>query len=377
MKKLLFLFILLAPLALVPAAPAHACSAAADWPPSIAENLATKDAAFIGTVKSVMQDKSTFGRYHITFAVEETYKGFLGETVTVAAESSSATCGYDDGYGTFKPGTVWAIYATGNAADGYHTDHLSLNTKYDSVAAAKEALAKAGIEKEEPLMCTMEYAPVCGRTPDGKVETFGNGCMLKAKKAVKLYDGECRPDTAPPARDLMFGSQGGEVTWLQKALISASIGNAASALANVGPTGYFGPLTRAALAEFQKARGIAPAFGYFGPKTRAFLNVQPVPKPEPTTPEATTFTGTLSAVDTACFADGVCSATVDGKEVILLAGYRIAPVPVSGTIMGVDSIGDLEDRIGSQVQVRAAVTNEEGYDYTLYGSSDYYLKVLD
>ncbi|MBI2053474.1 MAG: peptidoglycan-binding protein [Candidatus Sungbacteria bacterium] len=34
-------------------------------------------------------------------------------------------------------------------------------------------------------------------------------------------------------------------------------------------TGYFGTLTRAAVARFQQAQGIAPALGYFGPITRA------------------------------------------------------------------------------------------------------------
>jgi peptidoglycan hydrolase-like protein with peptidoglycan-binding domain len=34
----------------------------------------------------------------------------------------------------------------------------------------------------------------------------------------------------------------------------------------------FGPLTRAALARFQKANGITPAVGFFGPITRARVN---------------------------------------------------------------------------------------------------------
>jgi peptidoglycan hydrolase-like protein with peptidoglycan-binding domain len=38
-------------------------------------------------------------------------------------------------------------------------------------------------------------------------------------------------------------------------------------------TGYFGPITRAALARYQAANGIVPAVGYFGPITRASLNL--------------------------------------------------------------------------------------------------------
>jgi peptidoglycan hydrolase-like protein with peptidoglycan-binding domain len=37
-------------------------------------------------------------------------------------------------------------------------------------------------------------------------------------------------------------------------------------------TNRFGGLTRAALAKFQKGKGISPAAGYFGPKTRAAMN---------------------------------------------------------------------------------------------------------
>jgi hypothetical protein len=53
---------------------------------------------------------------------------------------------------------------------------------------------------EDPIMCTMEYAPVCGKT-QAKVcmgpgcaseqKTYGNKCMLNAEKAKFLYEGEC------------------------------------------------------------------------------------------------------------------------------------------------------------------------------------------
>lgn len=373
MKKALFLVVLLAPFALV--SPAQACSPAPDWPPSPSVNLERQDVAFIGTVKSIMQDKSSIGRYHITFEVEETYKGFLGETVTIHTESSSAACGYDDGYKTFKAGTVWVMYATGNSADGYHTNHLSLNSSHTSVAEAKASLAKAGIVKEEMLVCTTEYAPICGRDlKTGTVRTFGNSCEVNAGKAVKLYDGECKTDAAPK-RDLSQGTRGTEVTWLQKHLIQANMGTAARALAGVGPTGYFGMLTRNALAEFQKGHGIAPAFGYFGAKTRAFLGTQVTPMP--IVAETGKFTGTITAVDTACFSDGVCSATIGGKKVIIIAGMRVPPIPAVGSLKGVDSIGDLEGKIGSKAEVYAAATAEEGYQYTLYGSTDYYVRLID
>ncbi|MES2223700.1 MAG: peptidoglycan-binding domain-containing protein [Patescibacteria group bacterium] len=63
-------------------------------------------------------------------------------------------------------------------------------------------------------------------------------------------------------RSLTVGSTGTDVTVLQTWL------NKAGYLA-VAPTGYFGNLTKAAVAAFQAANGVTPAVGYFGPLTQA------------------------------------------------------------------------------------------------------------
>lgn len=371
MKKTLLVLGLAAMLSVAPTA--FACSPASDWPPSATENLARKDVAFIGTVKSVVQDKSANAPYRVTFEVEETYKGSLEETVMVETRFSSAACGYDDGYETFAKGTVWAIYANGNEDDGYTTDSLSLNTSYKSVSAAKDALEKLGlapVDESGPIACTMQYAPVCGKDANGTEKTYGNACVLGAEKATFVHDGECTADAPMPTTDLWTGMRGDGVTWIQEFLIKKVTGTAAQALANVGATGYFGTLTTAALAEFQGAHGIMPASGYFGAKTRALIDEMTRPAP------TATFTGTISAVDTACFADGICSVTIDGKKVIVLAGYRLDTAPPLGSLKGVDSVGDLEKEIGSEAEVYAAQTTEGGNDYTLYGNAAFYVKVL-
>lgn len=367
MKKTLLLVALLA--SVIGAPSAFACSVPENWPPSATVNLESKDAAFVGTVKSIMQDKSINGDYHITFTVEETYKGSPDETVTVLARSSSAACGYDDGYGSFKKGSVWMIYADKNDSGTYQTDSVSLNTKYDSVSAAIAANKKLGLTpiNDEPVMCTMQYAPVCGKSPSGEIKTYGNSCTLGADKATFLYEGECRTAT-PPARDMWFGVRHADVTWLQEFLIEKLAGKAAEALKAVGATGYFGSLTRSALAEFQAANGIAPAHGYFGAKTRAHLT-----KDQSILGE--TFSGKIEAVNTGCFADGICSVTISGKEVIILTGMRAGVIPPVGSLKGVDSIGDLEGKIGAAAKVYAAKTTEGGADYTLYGSTSYYVEV--
>ncbi len=80
-------------------------------------------------------------------------------------------------------------------------------------------------------------------------------------------------------RDLTVGSRGADVTSLQAML-------AAGGHLKVAPTGYFGPLTKGALAAWQMSVGITPAAGYFGPITRAYIA---------TSGSVTVGTGTLPA----------------------------------------------------------------------------------
>ncbi len=79
-----------------------------------------------------------------------------------------------------------------------------------------------------------------------------------------------------PAGDLDLGSTGVQVTALQTYLIRADSGPAAKALAVATATGKFGPMTKAALTEFQAKVGIMPASGYYGPSTRAYVEAHPV-----------------------------------------------------------------------------------------------------
>ncbi|MDP2157660.1 MAG: peptidoglycan-binding protein, partial [Nitrospirota bacterium] len=71
--------------------------------------------------------------------------------------------------------------------------------------------------------------------------------------------------------DLTIGSTGADVNALQAMLI------ASGHLSIATPTGYFGPLTQAALAKWQAAHGVAPASGYFGPLTRAAVAASATP----------------------------------------------------------------------------------------------------
>ncbi len=68
--------------------------------------------------------------------------------------------------------------------------------------------------------------------------------------------------------DLTVGSQGADVVALQQMLVTKGFLTIPAGVA----MGYFGELTRSALATFQSANGISPASGYFGPITRTKVN---------------------------------------------------------------------------------------------------------
>lgn len=73
------------------------------------------------------------------------------------------------------------------------------------------------------------------------------------------------------ATSMHTGSKGDDVATLQEFLISQDKGSESKALGNIGSTGYFGSMTRKALAEFQANVGIKPALGHFGAITRAYI----------------------------------------------------------------------------------------------------------
>jgi peptidoglycan hydrolase-like protein with peptidoglycan-binding domain len=63
-----------------------------------------------------------------------------------------------------------------------------------------------------------------------------------------------------------LGTQDEDVTQLQTILITGGY------LKITAPSGYYGPLTKAAVEAYQAANNISPASGYVGPLTRAVLN---------------------------------------------------------------------------------------------------------
>lgn len=101
-----------------------------------------------------------------------------------------------------------------------------------------------------------------------------NGLVAKLKvlQAQKAAQGSAfGQQVRSIAVDLSNGNSGNEVKILQEFLISQNKGPASKSLADASATGYFGVLTRGALAEFQASVGVLPSSGYFGPITRAHV----------------------------------------------------------------------------------------------------------
>ena len=119
---------------------------------------------------------------------------------------------------------------------------------------------------------------------------------------LNALKGTTAVSSATFTRDLTVGSKGDDVSALQQVLVDGGYLNI------VAPTGYFGAMTKAALAKYQAANGIAPAIGYFGPKTRAAMSVvSTVPGTTPGTTPVVVADGTdgsITAADAAYVSSG-------------------------------------------------------------------------
>lgn len=100
--------------------------------------------------------------------------------------------------------------------------------------------------------------------------------IIDALASIPATTASTNTEESLPTGDLDIDSSGDAVIALQKYLIQAASGVAATRLVNAGATGYFGIITKATLVEYQVAVGISPTSGYYGPITRAFITAHPI-----------------------------------------------------------------------------------------------------
>ncbi len=128
-------------------------------------------------------------------------------------------------------------------------------------------------------ICTMEYAPVCGRKIEGKegttaailkTKTYSNTCMMKVDEATLVHNGECVETevTKPPfCSDLDFkklkrGSRGKNVRALQMHFARIGLIKIESV------DGIYGAKLGETVKKFQRDAGLKPD-GIFGNGSRA------------------------------------------------------------------------------------------------------------
>ena len=105
-----------------------------------------------------------------------------------------------------------------------------------------------------------------------KTRAFVNSGGIGASVSTPSTPSAPTPSSSSFTRDLDIGAMGEDVRALQQFLNAQGFMIAESGVGSPGnETDYFGSLTQTALGEFQAANDISPAVGYFGPKTRAFI----------------------------------------------------------------------------------------------------------
>src|SRR3989344_3489100 len=158
--------------------------------------------------------------------------------------------------------------------------------------------------------------------------------------------------------NLTIGSTGSDVSALQSYLVANGY-----LVMPVGVSkGYFGSLTRAAVAAWQAANGISPAVGYFGPISRAKIN-STIGAPA----VGTTVPGTTVGISTPGV-EGTITATLNPSPA---SGTKVYEGGSKTAVLGIKIEADISDIKVERVKVQL--------DATTSGNSDqqFYTKIAD
>jgi hypothetical protein len=258
MKKVAFIiagFIISIPLIGSQQAEALSCLADAQ---NIEWHRERNQVIFRGTVTERTDHRSEdpAGRSTVKFKVIEYWKGNPGERITVESPTYAwemwAGNQNRNGNQYFQVGQEYVVFATREATGTYRTYlDCSMNFKTSDVADELE-----------------DYV-------DMQLDKLGDGTRPGQGPAPEPTS---RPEPTNPdepvisvnlfTRDLQMGDSGDSVASLQTILEQKGFLTMPAGVAK----GYFGAMTRDALARYQASVGITPAQGYFGPKTRARIS---------------------------------------------------------------------------------------------------------
>jgi len=192
----------------------------------------------------------------VTITGEEIINLYVGDTYT--EQGATATDNYDKTVTVAISGEV-STSTIGTYLVAYDaTDEAGNNAEQKTRTVNISARPISGGGGAVPLYYITHFAGLAG----GAVEPTGTAGTSTAT-TTGLVLGE---STFVFTINLRVGSRGVDVVELQKRL------RAEGFFTYPTDTGYFGPVTKAAVIAYQKAHGIVPASGFVGPLTRAELN---------------------------------------------------------------------------------------------------------
>jgi hypothetical protein len=126
---------------------------------------------------------------------------------------------------------------------------------------------------------------------------------------------------------------------------------------------------------------LATTFFLIGTQRRSSVTVTKIsPQTVSNLGHESKFTGVITDINTGCWSDGTCSIKVGDRWVVAEVGGLRAPGSVSeerGGLLGISFDKDMGRYIGKKVEVFAKQSGASGNELTIYGSSSYYIKVLN
>jgi len=158
-------------------------------------------------------------------------------------------------------------------------------------------------------------------------------------------------------RDLTLGSTGSDVQCLQQYLNSKGhTVNTSGAGSPGNESTYFGALSQSALAKFQAANGISPAAGYFGPITRSAIAAMGVSTGGGTTGGTSTGGGTTTPAPASGLAASLASSN-PGAGALVAGAARVPVLAVNLTAGNSSGITVSEIKFNKQGVVSDNVIN--------------------
>jgi peptidoglycan hydrolase-like protein with peptidoglycan-binding domain len=155
---------------------------------------------------------------------------------------------------TFLNKNGFYVALSGPGSTGMETSFFGLGTQ----RALKEFQIKKNI-----IPSHGNFGPVTRSFVNGLFEISKNSVgVVESKSKILVFD-----------RDLVIGMSGDDVLELQGYLMEQDSGPYARALIKTQGLGYFGPTTREAVKEFQRAKGISPVSGNLGPVTKTYIEL--------------------------------------------------------------------------------------------------------